>query len=231
MPSRDFSNVEAAIAAGRRYGVMAADPAWSYHARGPGGYAKSPQTHYACMEIDEICALPVAQLAAPSCALFLWVPGFALDQGMAAMKAWGFRYLTLGTWCKTSSTGRRWAFGTGHVMRGASEVFLVGARGTPRRRGAVPRGLIGAETPADMINAAPVSDEAIVRAFDGFSAVDAVREHSRKPDSLYKAAEAMFHGPYVELFSREARGPLWDAIGDQAGLFDAPDGAGARRLS
>lgn len=45
------------------------------------------------------------------------------------------------------------------------------------------------------------------------------REHSRKPEDARTRIEALFDGPYLEVFGRQSR-PGWDVIGDQADLFD-----------
>src|SRR5437588_442834 len=52
------------------------------------------------------------------------------------------------------------------------------------------------------------------------------REHSRKPDELYRRIEQYVggEGPFLELFGRETRSG-WTVWGDQAGLFDPPGGA------
>jgi len=47
-----------------------------------------------------------------------------------------------------------------------------------------------------------------------------VREHSRKPDEVYERVEALFDGPYLELFSRTER-PGWDAVGNEVGKFSS----------
>ena len=44
------------------------------------------------MGIDELCALPVADLAAPDSALFLWVTFPQLPEALRLIEAWGFRY-------------------------------------------------------------------------------------------------------------------------------------------
>ena len=46
------------------------------------------------------------------------------------------------------------------------------------------------------------------------------REHSRKPDEVYERIEALYPGPYLELFSRTSR-TGWDAIGDEVGQWSA----------
>ena len=44
------------------------------------------------MSIDELCALPVAELAANDCVLFLWATFPQLPEALQLIKAWGFRY-------------------------------------------------------------------------------------------------------------------------------------------
>ena len=91
-----------------------------------------------------------------------------------------------------NSTGDKWAFGTGYIFRSAAELFLIGTRGKPAQKVRNERNLI----------AAPV------------------REHSRKPDAMYTKIEALWDGPYVELFSRSSR-PCWHSWGAEAGKFKA----------
>src|SRR4029077_4939570 len=58
-------------------------------------------THYTTMDIEEICALPVGDLAAKDCALFLWVSWPQLEDAIRVIKAWGFTYKTAGfVWTK-----------------------------------------------------------------------------------------------------------------------------------
>ena len=59
------------------------------------------ENHYPTMSIQEICRLPVAELAAKDCALFLWVTFPQLQDAMKLFEAWGFTYKTLGfAWVK-----------------------------------------------------------------------------------------------------------------------------------
>lgn len=179
------------------YGVVMADPPWAFRLFSDKGDKKSPQAHYSCMSLADIKALPVEALAAPDCALFLWATWAMLPEAMATMKAWGFTYKTGLPWAKQSRTGKAWAFGTGYVLRNASEPLLIGTRGRPSPLNRATRGLIVAPT----------------------------REHSRKPDSAYALAEGLYAGPRCELFSRQAR-PGWDHFGDQKSKFDEPAQAG-----
>ena len=52
-----------------KYGIVYADPPWRYDMKRGNGVAEN---HYPTMSIEEICALPVADIAAKDSALFLW---------------------------------------------------------------------------------------------------------------------------------------------------------------
>lgn len=186
------------------YAMIAADPPWRYEARGE-GYEKSPQAHYSCMTTGQLARLDVADLAAPNCVLWLWAVGPLLDQAFELMRAWGFRYVTAGTWAKRTETGRCWAFGTGYTLRGCGEFFLIGKRGNPQALANNQRNFIA---PEDLDG---ILGDAVL--------VDRKREHSRKPDSAYQVAEILFPGPRLELFSREPR-PGWSVFGNEARKFE-----------
>ena len=44
------------------------------------------------MSIDELCALPVADLAATDSALFLWATFPQLPEALRLIREWGFTY-------------------------------------------------------------------------------------------------------------------------------------------
>ncbi|MYL97041.1 DNA methyltransferase [Novosphingobium sp. FGD1] len=173
------------------YGALLVDPPWRFANYSAKGETKNPSAHYSCMSLEDIAALPVAHLAAPDCALFMWATAPLLPQGCDLMQAWGFTFKSAAAWAKQSSTGQAWAFGTGYVFRSAAEFILVGTIGKPKVRSRSIRNLI----------------------------VAPVREHSRKPEAQYEMVEALYAGPYAEIFSRNTR-PGWDAWGDEAGKFD-----------
>ena len=71
----------------KKYNIIYADPPWRYDMnRGQG----AAENHYPTMSIQEICRLPVAELAAKDCALFLWVTFPQLQDAMKLFEAWGF---------------------------------------------------------------------------------------------------------------------------------------------
>ena len=55
----------------KKYNVIYADPPWHYQVYSKKGEGRSAESHYPTMSIEEICALPVADLAARDSALFL----------------------------------------------------------------------------------------------------------------------------------------------------------------
>ncbi len=172
-----------------RYDLIMADPPWSFDNWSTAGEAKNAKAQYDCTPLDWIKELRVADLAAPDCLLWLWATNPMLPQAIEVMVAWGFTFKTAGHWSKKTVNGKQ-AFGTGYVLRCAGEPFLIGTIGQPKCARNV-RSVI--EGP--------------------------VREHSRKPDEAFAAAEALIpNARRIELFSRELRAG-WDVMGDQIGVM------------
>jgi N6-adenosine-specific RNA methylase IME4 len=175
------------------YQLIMADPPWRFELYSEAGAEKSADAHYRTMTLDAIAALPVADLARADCLLWLWATAPMLDQQLRVMQAWGFRFVTSGVWVKTTRRGRI-GFGTGYVLRNAHEPFLLGVRGA----------LQCARTVRSVV-------------------MGELREHSRKPEAAYAAAEALLPGARrCELFSRTDR-PGWETWGDEAGKFASGD--------
>ena len=84
------------------------------------------------MGINELCALPVADLAAPDSALFLWATFPQL-----LIEAWGFTYKSVAfVWLKKNRKADSWFYGLGFWTRGNAEVCLLATRGHPKRQAA-----------------------------------------------------------------------------------------------
>lgn len=176
--------------AGKRYGAIYADPPWRFATRSPKGDGRSASAHYPVMSLAEIMALPVADLAAEDCALFLWVTDPLLPQGLDVMRAWGFEYKTVAFyWTKTNRDGSPFV-GMGYWTRANPEPCLLGVRGRPARLSPSVRRLI----------------------------ISPRREHSRKPDEVRDRIMRLVGGPYLELFARSTA-PGWDAWGREVGKF------------
>ena len=73
----------------KKYPIIYADPPWRYSAKKVQGAAEN---HYPTMSIDELCALPVAELAAKDSALFMWATFPQLPEALRLIRAWGFTY-------------------------------------------------------------------------------------------------------------------------------------------
>jgi N6-adenosine-specific RNA methylase IME4 len=105
---------------GQRYPVLLADPAHRFIRQESNGAAEN---HYATMSIEEICALPVADLATPDAILFLWTPAvLLLDEARRILDAWGFTYVTDIVWVKDK-------VGLGSWVRMRHEHLLIAIRG------------------------------------------------------------------------------------------------------
>lgn len=197
------------------FDLIMADPPWAYAMRSEKGYSKAPEAHYQTMPTAEIAALPVEVLAATDCLLWLWAVNPKLPEALQVMAAWGFTFKTAGTWVKRTTRGKD-AFGTGYVLRSSNEPFLIGTRGAPRTTKAT-RSTI------------PTYDDGFHSLADGgdwpsasITIEGALREHSRKPDAAYLAAEGLMPtARRLELFSRQSR-PGWSVWGNEVGKFEGP---------
>ncbi len=183
-----------------KYSAILADPPWSYKMWSEAGHGKSPEAHYQTMALPEIARLPVGQLAGPDCYLFLWSTWPHLQEAMWVMKQWGFEYITGGNWTKRAKNGGT-TFGTGYVLRSASEPFLVGRIGRPEIASKSERGVI-------------LAPEEVPDTIDSLR-----REHSRKPIEMRGMIDRLLpRGYFCELFAREA----WagnDVWGNQTDRF------------
>lgn len=180
--------------------VVYADPPWKYATRGKAtvGASRLPDRHYLTMSTADICALPIGELAAKNCWLFMWSTWPHLEHALAVMKAWGFKYSSEGfTWVKLKPTHtgelitrRSVHMSMGFTTRKNTEPCLLGRRGSPKRLRADIQEVIFAP----------------------------VREHSRKPDEAAERIVRYAPGPRVELFARQAQ-PGFAGWGNELGKF------------
>jgi len=175
-----------------KYSVILADPPWHFKKWSNINPEKSASRHYTTMNLDDICGLPVRRVAADDCVLFIWTCWPHIFQTLPVIKAWGFEYSGLAwEWIKRNPETGKFAFGTGYGTRKNVEPCLLARRGKPKLLNRSIRDFLFAPR----------------------------REHSRKPDEQYERIEAMFAGPYLELFSR-ARRHGWDSWGDETSKFE-----------
>ena len=89
-----------------KFGTILADPPWQFQNRtGKVAPEHKRLNRYGTMTLDEICALPVEDIAADPAHLYLWVPNALLPQGLQVMEAWGFRYISNIVWHKVRKDG------------------------------------------------------------------------------------------------------------------------------
>ena len=85
----------------KKYGIIYADPPWTYRVYSSKGKGRSAASHYPVMDLQEIMALPVGSLADKDCALFLWVTFPNLQESFEVIRSWGFTYKTVAfVWIK-----------------------------------------------------------------------------------------------------------------------------------
>lgn len=193
-----------------KYGAILADPPWTFQAWYAGGWrtredgtryhsAASPRAaRYDTMSTEDIAAMPVGEIAADDCVLFLWGCWPMLPQALQVIEGWGFNYKSCGfVWTKANvrqiDMFRDDAdpdMLLGYWTRANTEFCLIGTRGKPKRQAADVRQAIIAPR----------------------------REHSRKPDGIHERIERLVAGPYLELFARQQR-PGWDVWGNETTKF------------
>jgi N6-adenosine-specific RNA methylase IME4 len=187
-----------AFAAGRQFATVLADPPWRFANR-TGKVAPEHRrlSRYGTMTLDDICALPVAEMLAPVAHCYLWVPNALLPDGLRVLASWGFEYKSNIVWHKVRKDGGSDGRGVGFYFRNVTELVLFGVRGKNARTRQAGR------TQVNLL-------------------ATRKREHSRKPDEFYDIVEACSPGPYLEMFARGIR-PGWAVWGNQADEDYAPD--------
>ena len=105
------------------YRTILADPPWRFNARNMNRKVASRRFDpYPTMSFEELAAVPVAEIAAPDSALFMWAIASHLDQAIDLGRAWGFTYKTMAWWDKG-----RMSFG--YWWRSEGEPLLLFTRG------------------------------------------------------------------------------------------------------
>lgn len=220
------------------FGTIIADPSWMFDDSKAGMVktGKGAASHYDCLPLEKICSylqdtclpntdIPLAECIADHAHLWLWVPNAFVIEGVGAQvaKAWGFKAKTLVTWAKgrldvewvknpeprdprNPCDGEGGAsprakvihqIGQGSWIRNSTEqlVFCVRGKAPPAVR----------NLPSALVEEGPAPDEWML---------EPRTQHSRKPDTIHRWAEAMSPGPRLELFARR-RMPGWTAVGKQ----------------
>lgn len=188
------------------YAAILADPPWPFATWSHIGLAgdkdqsnrgqRSRAAPYQTMGHDDIYSLPVGDVAAKDCALFLWVVQTQLPQALTLIERWGFEFKSVSfAWFKGEGlplfpNDVRVPIGCGYWTRAGFEQCWIATRGKPNRQNADVRQVL----------------------------LEKRREHSRKPDCVHERIERLVAGPYLELFARSHR-PGWDVWGNETDKF------------
>jgi len=168
-----------------KFNIIYADPPWRYRRSAGDGVAEN---HYPTMDIEKICALPVAELAAKDSVLFLWATFPMLPEALRVINAWGFTFKTVAfVWLKQNRKAQSWFYGLGFWTRGNAEICLLATRGHPKRQ-------------SNSVH------QFIISPIEG---------HSKKPDEAReKIIQLVGDLPRVELFARQTP-PGWAVWGNE----------------
>lgn len=178
----------------KKYTAILADPPWMYRVWSKKGAGRSAENHYPTMSIEDIRALPVAELADKDCALFLWVTFPTLREAMTVIDAWGFTYKTVAfVWIKQNRQTPSLFWGLGHWTRANAEICLLATKGSPKRQAADVHQVL----------------------------LSPIEQHSKKPDEIRnRIVQLMGDVPRVELFARQAPSG-WDVWGNEVSCTPA----------
>ena len=174
----------------KKYNIIYADPPWSYndkrdkHPRLCGGAT----VHYNTMSIEEIKNLSIKNIADDNCMLFMWATFPNLQEALDVIKAWGFKYKTLGfSWIKTNKKNGNPFFGIGYYTKSNCEVCLIAVKGKPI-------------VVSNHVSSVLISPR---------------EEHSKKPSIVRdKIVQLCGDLPRIELFARQ-KADGWDAWGNE----------------
>lgn len=178
---------------GQKFNIIYADPAWTYNDKAASGQ-RGAGFKYPTASLSDLMQMPVNQIAADDCVLFMWWVAPMPLEALKLVEAWGFKLKTMKgfTWHKLNKKALTSFLGMGNWTRANSEDCLIAVKGNPKRINAGIRQFI--EAP--------------------------IREHSRKPDEIRdRIVELMGDLPRVELFSRQSIDG-WHHHGNEVGKFD-----------
>lgn len=172
----------------KRYKIIYADPPWNYENWGEGAQ-RNVQEKYPTMTVEDICAIPVKNIADDNCILFMWATYPRLKEAFQVITAWGFEYKTVAfVWVKQNEQTPSLFWGMGYWTRANSEICMLATKGQPKR----------ISTDVHQV------------------VMKSVREHSRKPDEVRtRIVKLVGDLPRIELFARQ-RLQGWDAWGFDA---------------
>jgi N6-adenosine-specific RNA methylase IME4 len=175
----------------KKYEVIYSDPPWSYRQQGKTARGIAAN-HYDTMTVEDICNLPVREIATDNAICFMWATFPNISEALRVMDAWGFEYKTAAfVWVKKNTKTPSNFWGMGAYTRANAEVCLLGvSKGTKAKQQVINNGV-------HQIIEAPIA------------------RHSKKPDIVRdKIVQLLGDRPRIELFARQIT-PGWDVWGNE----------------
>jgi len=106
-----------------KFRIFYADPPWDYNDKQDIDSLGGNLKHYPSMNIEDICNLPIKEMAEEDAVLFLWVTSPLLEESFKVINAWGFKYKTSFIWDKVGHN-------MGHYNSVRHELLLVCTKGS-----------------------------------------------------------------------------------------------------
>lgn len=175
-----------------KHDVILCDPPISYY--GQQNKMGAAANHYPTMTDQELLDFPIKDFANKKSVLFLWVTGPRFDFGIELLKRWGYTFRGVGfVWVKTKSDGT--PIGAQGVrpsfVKPVTEFVIIGATNAKGRT---------FKLESEKIRQVILKPKS---------------EHSRKPDDVHEAIDAMFpNQSKIELFARRSY-PGWNVWGNE----------------
>lgn len=175
----------------KQYKIIYADPPWDYGntKNHNGQFWGMADKHYPVMKLDEIKALPIHSISDKDCYLFLWTTSPFMEKSFEVIRAWGFKYATIGfVWIKMKNDmSEVRGDGLGKYTISNAEYCLIARKGKYWREARNVKQVI--MTPK--------------------------YEHSKKPDEIRERIVNLCGNlPRIELFARQ-KNEGWDCWGNE----------------
>lgn len=178
----------------KKYSIIYADPPWDYKNWSKKWHEENASSRWAgkkypLMPLQDICDLPVGDIADKNSVLFLWTISTMLPNALKVIDAWGFKYRTIAfVWIKKNKIKDSFFTGMGFWTRANAEICLLAIKGKPLPR--ISRSV----------------HQVIYTPID---------KHSKKPpETRERIVELLGDIPRIELFARESPDG-WDAWGNE----------------
>jgi N6-adenosine-specific RNA methylase IME4 len=195
--------------------VICADPPWKFDDkldRMKSNIKRGAEAQYSghVMSVNDIKKLDqfIKPLSNSSNAvLALWVPSSMLQDGLAVIDAWGFKFKQTYVWVKLKKNflkeddaNKATRVGMGRIFRQSHELCLIGTLGKPSM-------MLKDHSKRSVL-------------FEQMTEFDLNIRHSQKPEGLQDALEEMYpEAKKLELFARRAR-PNWICLGNELSGLD-----------